>query len=230
MTCIRRRRFFHNSDNGVTANLCGNSGINNIDASTTNTSAATEGTSQTGTSTTDSSGTDSDSETSNSDATIEPTDATETTETTATDPTTETTDPTTETTESTDPTTETTDPTTETTETTDPTTETTDPSTETDTGVGACPAVEGFNCDGPVDCQLNLCGGVGDVFDEGGCLRMSCQTDDDCAADERCYHGEQFGDCLPSVVFCDTEDGLCLCGSTDDCGGAFCVPEELYPG
>ncbi len=135
-----------------------------------------------------------------------------------------TTDPSeTETTSETDETTATTDPTTE--------TETDTDGTTTDTGGVDCPAVPGFNCDGPVNCDQGYqCGELSSPFDADGCLRPSCESDEDCQAGDRCYIGYEFDDCLSSEVFCGQEGDMCECGSSDDCGGAFCVPEDIYPG
>jgi hypothetical protein len=81
-------------------------------------------------------------------------------------------------------------------------------------------------CDG-----ANLCGTLDSLFDENGCVRTECQDDEACADDERCYRAMDFGGCAPSGVFCEDDPELqtCLCGSNPDCGGGFCVPEDLYP-
>jgi len=106
---------------------------------------------------------------------------------------------------------------------------TTDSGTDTE-GIDECPEVSGFNCLGPVNCEDGFqCGDLSSPFDSDGCLRPSCNSDEDCAEGDRCYIGQDFGDCLSSNVFCDQEGDMCLCGSSDDCGGAFCVPQEIYP-
>ena len=77
----------------------------------------------------------------------------------------------------------------------------------------------------------NLCGTLDSLFDANGCVRTECQDDEQCAADERCYRAMDFGGCAPSGVFCEDDPELqtCLCGSNPECGGGFCVPEDLYP-
>ncbi len=87
-----------------------------------------------------------------------------------------------------------------------------------------------YSCDGPIDCDLNSCGGLSDYFDASGCLRPVCKMDSDCPDGQKCYIGFQFDDCLSSDFSCFPQQGACECVSTDDCGGAHCVPEELYPG
>ncbi len=94
-----------------------------------------------------------------------------------------------------------------------------------------CDGEEG-NCQAfPIDCsQPDACGGLGSVFDEQGCLRQFCSPGE-CAQGERCYRPESFGGCTGSGVFCedDFELQMCLCGGPADCGGAYCVPESVYP-
>lgn len=87
------------------------------------------------------------------------------------------------------------------------------------------------NCAMYPACERGECGTLESTFDENGCVRQECQDDDACADDERCYRAIEFGGCAPSGVFCEDDEKteLCLCGSLPECGGGFCVPEELYP-
>ena len=96
-----------------------------------------------------------------------------------------------------------------------------------DTGmVGEC---EFSGC--AVDCEgFNDCGPLGE-FDADGCQRQRCGATDPCAAGEVCYQPELFGGCTGSASFCEMDEELmqCVCGGTDDCGGAYCVAEGDYP-
>lgn len=65
----------------------------------------------------------------------------------------------------------------------------------------------------------DLCGGLLTPFDARGCLRLACETDDDCRSGEVCYRPADAGDCWPSDYSCDCAG----CRSSDDCGGAYCV-------
>lgn len=82
----------------------------------------------------------------------------------------------------------------------------------------------------PIDCGPDGCGGLGRI-DEEGCFRPGCSTDEECGDDERCYRPMDFGNCVSSDVFCEDnfETMQCECGSTDDCGGSYCVPADVYP-
>src|SRR5262249_1849843 len=89
-------------------------------------------------------------------------------------------------------------------------------------------------CDAPGNCQLyspcQQCGGLA-AFDDHGCVRPSCGSDDDCAAGERCFIATDFDQCAASSITC--EDDLatmtCSCEMTNDCNGSWCVPEHVYP-
>lgn len=99
-----------------------------------------------------------------------------------------------------------------------------------DTGTPGQCAEEG-NCEAfPVDCSDDGCGGLGSVFDEDGCLRQFCSPGE-CAEGERCYRPESFGGCMGSGLYCedDFELQMCICSGPADCGGAYCVPEAVYP-
>jgi len=105
-----------------------------------------------------------------------------------------------------------------------------DGSTAGDTGTAACE--QPGNCvEFPPPCGDQGCGGLDSTFDEDGCLRQACQEHRQCADGELCYVALEFGGCAPSGVFCedDAKTQSCSCGSNPDCGGGFCVPQELYP-
>jgi len=97
------------------------------------------------------------------------------------------------------------------------------------TGGGACPANPDFTCAAPYSCAADECGGLEDRFDEDGCLRPSCGDDSECGGGEVCYRPADWGGCAGSVFACSDMDGSCQCYGTDDCGGAYCVPESLAP-
>jgi hypothetical protein len=76
-----------------------------------------------------------------------------------------------------------------------------------------------------------MCGDVDSPFDEHGCLRPTCMSHEDCDGTDLCYRPLDFGGCASSDVFCDDDPTYgCTCMSTPDCSGAYCVPEEIYPG
>ncbi len=128
------------------------------------------------------------------------------------------------------------------------TTSTTDPSTTLDTvtsgvtltdtsldsssdaGPIVCPQSERFQCTGSIDCNPMACGDVNSAFDEFGCLREACEDDEGCQPGEVCHTPQDWGGCASSGLFCeDGPEGQCSCGGTPDCGGRFCVPDELVP-
>jgi hypothetical protein len=83
----------------------------------------------------------------------------------------------------------------------------------------------------PLGCDVVQCGGLS-PFDDDGCVRTNCTANPSaCGAGERCYAPIDFGGCLSSAFECydEIETQTCQCGSDPDCGGAFCIPEELYP-
>lgn len=66
------------------------------------------------------------------------------------------------------------------------------------------------NCTLAAACQLVDCGGV--QVDDNACVRPSCESDDDCANDERCtslYSGKQY-QCEQKGAVCDCTAGLGL--------------------
>ncbi len=92
---------------------------------------------------------------------------------------------------------------------------------------GVCAGVENHMCSVPIDCG-DACGELDSMFDENGCVRQVCERHDDCEEDWFCYRPMNYGGCQSSDVGCleDAESG-CQCASLPDCGGAYCVPEEI---
>lgn len=108
-----------------------------------------------------------------------------------------------------------------------------DSATESDsatTGPTACEGSENHLCSGPVDCG-DACGTLDSFFDDEGCIRPACGRHDECGDGALCYHPIDYGGCASSDVSC-TEDanGVCGCGLDPDCGGAYCVPSEIFFG
>jgi hypothetical protein len=116
-------------------------------------------------------------------------------------------------------------------------TTTTDPSETTSAdGSGSSSDTGSEVCTGKGNCHVfspcgRDCGTLDSPFDENGCLREACEGDDDCAADERCYVAMNFGGCASSGFLCedDFQTETCACVSLPDCGGAYCVPQDVYP-
>lgn len=103
--------------------------------------------------------------------------------------------------------------------------------TGTSTDPRACGHAPAHTCTQAMNCEVRgRCGGL-HRFDELGCQRADCDSDNECATGERCYRALDFGDCASSNVDCfDLPDGSCECVVTDDCAGSYCVPASEYPG
>lgn len=84
-------------------------------------------------------------------------------------------------------------------------------------------------CSGPVDCGEN-CGALDSMFDEDGCVRVACGVDQACGDGEFCYRPSDYGGCQSSDLGCTESEGVCGCGLDPDCGGAYCVPEDIVFG
>jgi hypothetical protein len=85
-------------------------------------------------------------------------------------------------------------------------------------------------CSTPIACEPRICGGPGAAFDDDGCLRRSCGSDDDCADTEVCYRPQDWGGCASSGGTChDAPDGGCECVFDPDCSGAWCLPGDEAP-
>ena len=105
---------------------------------------------------------------------------------------------------------------------------TTTMSSSTTDGPGCAPDPD-FTCVAPYPCDGGACGGLEDRFDEGGCLRPACSEDQACTGGTVCYQPSMWGGCAGSVFSCADEGGTCSCFGSEDCGGAYCVPESLLP-
>ncbi|MCH9681129.1 MAG: hypothetical protein K0V04_06840, partial [Deltaproteobacteria bacterium] len=92
-----------------------------------------------------------------------------------------------------------------------------------------CPPNPSFQCGVPFDCDEVSCGGPFSGVDEQGCVRPSCGGPEDCAAGEVCFTPFDYGGCASSGTFCEDIEGVCECGSTPDCSGSYCLPEDQAP-
>ena len=82
-------------------------------------------------------------------------------------------------------------------------------------------------CSVPIDCG-DACGELDSMFDENGCVRQVCEGQSDCDDDWFCYRPMNYGGCQSSDVSCFEDEEIgCQCASLPDCGGAYCVPEEI---
>lgn len=105
-----------------------------------------------------------------------------------------------------------------------------DSDSATTTGGLVCGGAENFMCSAPVDCG-DACGTLDSFFDEEGCIRAPCSRHDDCDDGSVCYHPIDYGGCASSDVSCfEDENGTCQCGLDPDCGGSYCVPDEVFFG
>lgn len=109
-------------------------------------------------------------------------------------------------------------------------------------GLSACPSVvdddpsatDGADgCPNPAftctpECRGDECGPLL-PFDESGCLRLPCTTDDDCPSGELCYRPTAFGVCdILNTIECSPIGGQCAC--TISSGPAsYCVAEDDRP-
>lgn len=93
--------------------------------------------------------------------------------------------------------------------------------------MGVCAGVENHMCSGPVDCGES-CGELDSMFDENGCVRQVCEQHQDCGDGWFCYRPMDYGGCQSSDVGCFEDEEIgCQCASLPDCGGAYCVPEDI---
>lgn len=89
-----------------------------------------------------------------------------------------------------------------------------------------CADYPAHSCSEPVDCERYPCGDR-QAFSEQGCLRVACDLVNPCGECEICHRPEDEGLCAASIYACDDDPttGECSCGGTDDCGGAYCIPD-----
>lgn len=69
-------------------------------------------------------------------------------------------------------------------------------------------------------------------FDEAGCLRPTCATDADCAADEICFAPFENGLCAEWIESCQPRGDGCVCSTGANQSGRYCIaaadaPSEL---
>ena len=76
------------------------------------------------------------------------------------------------------------------------------------------------NCP-PVDCMKQSCGELLSRHDAQGVRWKSCDAVTCCEPGFGCFRPFDWGGCVPSVWGCGF--------ATEDCGGAYCVPEALKP-
>lgn len=96
--------------------------------------------------------------------------------------------------------------------------------------VAACEGSEAHLCSSPVECGES-CGELDSMFDASGCLRQACETHANCGDGNFCYRPQDYGGCQSSHVGCfEDSDGTCQCGTLPDCGGAYCVSEDIVFG
>ncbi len=108
--------------------------------------------------------------------------------------------------------------------------ETSDDSSGSSGVAAACEGNENHLCSDPVDCGES-CGSLGSMFDDSGCVRAPCSTHANCGDGMFCYRPFDYGGCQSSDVGCVEDlDGTCHCASSPDCGGAYCVPEDIVFG
>ena len=113
----------------------------------------------------------------------------------------------------------------------DPTDDTSGGGLLLDVGTGSvCAGIDAHQCAGPVDCGEN-CGALDSMFDEYGCVRQACSATSACDDGFFCYRPQDYDGCQSSDVGCvESSEGNCECGTLPDCGGAYCVPEEIVFG
>ncbi len=105
---------------------------------------------------------------------------------------------------------------------------------EADEGVApelsTCEQLEPGCRDGAV-CDVWTCGGPPALYNHGGCPRVPCASNADCATGESCYPRVYGGPCLSSTVTCSASEDACDCEPVDDCEGtldAHCLPVSVY--
>ena len=86
-----------------------------------------------------------------------------------------------------------------------------------------CPVGDWSSDCRPNACISNIpCGSLFSEFDADGLFRSPCEGDAcACGPDRECFVPYVWGGCAPSVKSCGA--------SSDDCGGAYCVPKDLGP-
>jgi hypothetical protein len=96
------------------------------------------------------------------------------------------------------------------------------------------PLRDGTTCSFESTCDALECGKPWSLHDEKGCLRKTCSTSGDCAADERCLAAPVVGGegtCWSSgCESCEELENGCGCSCFDDCElRLVCVPLSVAP-
>ena len=90
---------------------------------------------------------------------------------------------------------------------------------------GACPN-PAFTC--APECSHGECGPL-QPFDDQGCLRLPCATDEQCPADLRCYQPEAYGECdVANTIECEPLEAGCVCTVSTGPAG-YCVDADDRP-
>jgi hypothetical protein len=101
--------------------------------------------------------------------------------------------------------------------------------TSGDTVGVTCEPTPLFSCSAPIDCGACPDDPMSPI-DADGCLRPRCRRDLPCPDGMVCFAPLTWGGCAGSGMWCeDDRRGVCQCGGTDDCGGAWCLPEGQAP-
>ncbi len=101
-----------------------------------------------------------------------------------------------------------------------------DPTTSDTSDPGsACPHSPTYHCTEAPECD-DSCGVGTSRQDENGCPRPDCGSG--CPDGMRCFEPALWGGCAYSYEECTEQEGVCECVISDDCGGAWCVPEDAF--
>jgi hypothetical protein len=76
-----------------------------------------------------------------------------------------------------------------------------------------CETAPNSTCSVEATCMAVDCSGASLQYDEHGCLRKRCKSDDDCGDGDRCAISQ-----CDSDTICTMQDGMCQCSSLASCG------------
>lgn len=91
-----------------------------------------------------------------------------------------------------------------------------------------CPLAYDFDCDVPPTCGGSIDCGALARFDESGCPRPPCLTNDDCPESQRCH----LDSCGDGLIRCPDSEGSCGCSWDDSCdegNRGYCVESDAGP-
>lgn len=100
------------------------------------------------------------------------------------------------------------------------------------TGDGPPPVCDNplFTCTNPLDCEQWKCGTPASPFDANGCLRRTCDNDDQCGEGELCFDADPMAGCSAALVGCSDDGDDCNCQYGDDCATIrHCIPADQGP-